>query len=88
VQVLAKHHPGLSVHSDVRDLDLAAAVGNSIIEAVVISTPCVDLSSRGLGQAQLGQVLASTLPLGVPVALKQLPRGRLCAGVKPLLHGT
>jgi DNA-binding transcriptional LysR family regulator len=62
-QVLAKHFPGLKVHPDVHDLDLAAAVEGAILEVVIISTPCVDLSSRGLGQAQLGTVCSSAPPL-------------------------
>lgn len=57
LQVLAKHDPGLRVHPDVRTLDLASQVSEShLLDVVVISTPCVDVSSRGLGQAQLGQV--------------------------------
>jgi hypothetical protein len=53
VQVLAKHHPGLKVHGDVRTLDLAAQVTEGVlIDVVVISTPCVDVSCRGLGHGQ------------------------------------
>lgn len=54
--MLAQHHPGLKLHSDIRDLDLASEVGEGHLDVVVISTPCVDVSPRGLGQAQLGQV--------------------------------
>lgn len=54
MQVLAKHHPGLKVHDDVRTLDLAAQVTEGLVDVVVISTPCVDVSSRGLGEAQHG----------------------------------
>lgn len=57
LQVLAQHHPGLKLHSDIRDLNLASEVGEGVLlDVVVISTPCVDVSPRGLGQAQLGEV--------------------------------
>lgn len=55
MQVLAKHHPGLEVHGDIKTLDLSSSAKGPI-DIVLVSTPCVDLSSRGAGQAQLGQV--------------------------------
>lgn len=56
MQILARHHPGLKVHPDVRDLDLVAAAGGVRLDIVLISTPCTDVSTRGHGRAQLGQV--------------------------------
>jgi hypothetical protein len=55
--VLAKHNPGLKLHPDIRTLKLEDQVEEGKrLDAVVISTPCVDVSSRGSGLAQLGQV--------------------------------
>jgi site-specific DNA-cytosine methylase len=54
--VLEKRHPGLRVHPDLRTLDLVSQVGRTpLIDVVVISTPCTDVSSRGKGAAQLGE---------------------------------
>jgi site-specific DNA-cytosine methylase len=56
LKVLAKHYPGLKVHDDIRTLDLASEVPKGVlINVIVISTPCVDVSSRGAGMAQLGE---------------------------------
>jgi site-specific DNA-cytosine methylase len=56
LQVLEKRHPGLRVHPDLRTLDLVSQVGRTpLIDVVVISTPCTDVSSRGKGAAQLGE---------------------------------
>jgi hypothetical protein len=54
--VLAKHYPELQVHNDIRTLNLASQAPKGVlIDVVVISTPCVDVSSRGMGMAQLGE---------------------------------
>jgi hypothetical protein len=57
VQVLAKHHPGLKVHPDMKNLDLVSQIPSGVLlDVVVISTPCVDVSARGSGLAQKGTV--------------------------------
>jgi hypothetical protein len=56
VQVLARHHPRLRVHSDLNSLDLVSAIPEgTLLDVVVISTPCTDVSVRGKGKAQLGE---------------------------------
>jgi site-specific DNA-cytosine methylase len=56
VQVLARHHPRLRVHSDLNSLDLVSAIPEGTrLDVVVISTPCTDVSVRGKGKAQLGE---------------------------------
>lgn len=56
VQVLRRHHPGISIHDDLRTLDLTEHAMGGRVDVVVITTPCVDVSARGHGQAQQGQV--------------------------------
>jgi hypothetical protein len=59
VQVIKKHHPGIEVHGDLHTLDLTKhATCGGRLDVVVITTPCVDVSARGQGQAQHGQVRA------------------------------
>jgi hypothetical protein len=56
-QVLQQHHPDVPVHDDLHTLDLTRhATGGGRLDVVVITTPCVDVSARGQGLAQLGQV--------------------------------
>lgn len=62
--VLHRHHPGIPVHGNLHTLNLAdLAPQGRRLDVVVITTPCVDVSARGQGLAQNGQVrlLLSTL---------------------------
>jgi hypothetical protein len=57
MQVLRRHHPGLQVHSDLETLSLQHYVPpGQKLDLVVITTPCVDVSARGQGEAQKGKV--------------------------------
>lgn len=56
MQVLRKHNPGLPIHADIRTLDLCKHVAAPDLDSVIITTPCTDVSARGLGQAQDGVV--------------------------------
>jgi site-specific DNA-cytosine methylase len=57
VQVLRKHHPELPIHGDLQTLDLTQhADDGKRLDVVVITAPCVDVSARGKGLAQQGQV--------------------------------
>jgi site-specific DNA-cytosine methylase len=56
-RVLKRHHPAIPVHPDLHTLDLLSFTPPGCrLDAVVVTTPCVDVSARGLGQAQHGQV--------------------------------
>ena len=56
-EVLARHHPNVPLHDNINTLDLYAACGSSPpLSVVVLSTPCVDVSSRGNQLAQQGEV--------------------------------
>ena len=62
--VLKRHHPHVPVHDNIKTLDLCAACGvERPLSLVVLSTPCVDVSSRGRQQAQDGEVCQSARPL-------------------------
>lgn len=54
--VLRKHYPDVPICDDLHALDLAKMCAGVRLDVLVITTPCVDLSSRGLGLAQLGEV--------------------------------
>ena len=55
--MLRRRHPRLKLHSDLNTLDLTQEVPAGVfLDIVVITTPCVDVSARGQGQAQKGEV--------------------------------
>jgi hypothetical protein len=57
VQVLRKNHPHIPIHGDLHTLNLKThAAAGKRLDVVVITTPCVDVSARGQGLAQQGQV--------------------------------
>jgi site-specific DNA-cytosine methylase len=56
-RVLQRHHPAIRVHPDLHTLDLMEFTPpGCALDVVIITTPCVDVSARGVGQAQHGQV--------------------------------
>lgn len=57
MQVIHKHHPTLKIHDEIETLVLADFVpAGCRLDFVVFSTPCTDVSARGEGEAQDGQV--------------------------------
>jgi hypothetical protein len=57
MSVQRRRHPSVPIHGDLHTLDLREhAVDGRRLDAVVISTPCVDVSARRQGLAQQGEV--------------------------------
>jgi site-specific DNA-cytosine methylase len=87
VQVLRKNHPGIALHGDLRTLDLTVhAAEGKRLDVVVITTPCVDVSARGRGLAQQGQVRAEPRAFDSEQFL-HCPTARVFAAFKPVFHG-
>jgi site-specific DNA-cytosine methylase len=56
-QVFRKHFPDIELHDDLKHLTLEEHVPPDVrLDVVIITTPCVDVSCRGRGMAQNGQV--------------------------------
>lgn len=71
--VLHRNFPEIPLHDDINTLCLRQAVGERAIDFVVITTPCVDVSARGKGLAQKGEVCHDC-----PQAARSLDECALC----------
>ena len=87
MQVLRHQFPHAPLHDDVRTLRLTEACTlTSRIDVVLVSTSCVDVSTRGARKAQDGMVRILTATVACGRLYPQLsPGNALCAGIQLVL---